>query len=249
MHRRPLLLVVAGVLAAAGVTLVLWWAQGAQDRAEAGVRQVEVLAATGVVERGEPLEDALGSGRVAPVTVPADQVLADATSDVDSLRGRVALTTIYPGEQLIAAKVGTAADVESASSLPVPPGLVAIAVNLTDPGRVGDFVRPGSRVAVFVTGSLDDAGRDVTRLLLREVTVIGAGSTSQVTPVDSDAARDETTDAAAALPDTLLTIAVDQRQAEKVLYAQSHGELALALLPADARLRASDGVDATNLFN
>ena len=86
--------------------------------------------------------------------MPQAQVLAGATTDGAAFNDLIALTTIYPGEQLIAEKFGGAYDVEAETSLPIPKGNMAISVNLTDTARVGSFVNPGAEVAIFLTGNV-----------------------------------------------------------------------------------------------
>jgi len=246
MERRRILLVVAGVVAALGAALVFLYAQGAEDRAVAQFETVEVLSAAQQIERGESMDDALAAGKVTLVPVTVDAVLAGASADDESFAGRVALTTIYPGEQLLPAKFGGADDVETTSTLPVPQGMVAISVSLTDQGRVGSFTQPGSEVAVYLSATPEDGSPAFTRMLLPKVTVIGAGSTSQVPA--ATASGEDGAAVAEQLPNTLLTLAVEQQEAEKVLYAQDHGTLAFALLPAKGELEDTGGVDDTNLF-
>ena len=62
-----------------------------------------------------------------------------------------------------------------------------------------------------------------------------------------------TTDASGAqtqeqLPKTLLTLAVSQAEAERVLFASANGELAFGLLNNDSTVAASGGVNPSNLF-
>ncbi len=245
MERRKILLVVAAVVAALGATLVFLYAQGAENRAVAQFQTVEVLSAAQRIERGESMDDALAAGKVTLEAVTVDEVLAGAGADDEVFAGQVALTTVYPGEQLLPVKFGAAAEVESTSTLPVPEGKVAIAVSLTDQGRVGSFTRPGSEVAIYLSAAPEDGTPAFTRMLLPRVTVIGAGSTTQV---QSTAEATEGGTVPEALPNTLLTLAVEQSEAEKVLFAQGAGTLSFALLPAKGELEDTGGVDAANLF-
>ncbi len=244
MERRKILLVVAAVVAALGATLVFLYAQGAENRAVAQFQTVEVLSAAQRIERGESMDDALAAGKVILEPVTVDEVLEGAGADDEVFAGQVALTTVYPGEQLLPVKFGAADEVESTSTLPVPEGKVAIAVSLTDQGRVGSFTRPGSEVAIYLSAVPEDGSPAFTRMLLPRVTVIGAGSTTQV----QSAAATEGGTVAEELPNTLLTLAVEQGEAEKVLFAQDAGTLSFALLPAKGELEDTGGVDAANLF-
>ncbi len=155
----------------------------------------------------------------------------------------MALTTVYPGEQIISDKFG--GEAEADSPLQIPKGQLAISVNLTDPARVAGFVNPGSQVAIFLNGSDQTAGQPFTRLLLDRVTVLGVGSTTPVSTTTTDPAGQQTTEQ---LPRTLLTLAVDQNDAQRVLYASGNGELSFALLTPDSRVKPGPGVTAQNLF-
>jgi pilus assembly protein CpaB len=149
----------------------------------------------------------------------------------------VALSTIYPNEQIIADKFGAAG---KSTRLTIPDGNIAISVTLSDTGRVAGFVAPGNDVAIFAVSS-PSGGGDTTRLLLPKVQVIAIGDTTV-----ASAAEDPATPSAS--PQTLVTLSVNQVQAEKVMYAASHGELSFALLNDKSKVAPGPGVDASNLF-
>jgi pilus assembly protein CpaB len=176
--------------------------------------------------------------------VSKDALLDGYQTTTDSLGGTVSLGTIYPGEQIIQAKFGQSAAVQS--SLQIPDGMMAASVNLTDPGRVAGFVNPGSQVAVFLSGTDPQSGQAYTRLLLDRVTVLGVGSTTPVSTTTTDQSGASTTEQ---LPRTLITMALDQQQVEKMTFAASNGELSFALLTDKSTVQAdSAGMDATSLF-
>lgn len=246
MNRRRILLVAAAVVAALGAALVFLYVRSAETRAEEKFDTVEVLRATQQIESGETAEAALASGKIALEAVARDQIIGGATDDGTQFQGKVALTTVYPGEQLLPIKFGGATDVESASSLTIPEGQLAITVNLTDTARVAGFVNPGSEVAIFLSGTaLAPTNEDFTRLLLPKVTVLGVGSTTQVTTTTTDETGAQTVEA---LPRTLFTLALNQQQVEKVLFAQGHGELAFGLLNGASQVRPGPGTTAPDLF-
>lgn len=244
MDRRRLLILGAAVVAALGVALVLLYARGADQRAEDRFGGVDVVVATRQIAPGESIESAEAAGKIGTASVARDDVLDGAGVTTGDLDGEVALVTIYPGEQLIAAKFGSSAD--AAATLPIPPGKMAVSVNLTDAARVSGFLEPGSEVSVFLNGADPQSGQPFSRLLLPRVTVLGVGSTAPVATTTTDDDGAATTEE---LPRTLLTIAVGQENAQKVLYASSNGELAFALLNGDSKVRAgAGGVTSTNLF-
>lgn len=244
MDRRRILLVAAVLVAAMGATLVFFWAKGADTRAEQRFDTVEVLRATALIEPGEKIEDAQAAGKLALQAVAQDQLLEGYQTTTDALVGTAALAPIYPGEQIIAAKFGTSAAVQSA--LQIPDGMLAISVNLTDPARVAGFVNPGSEVAIFLTGAAEGDGSSFARMLLPRVTVLGVGSTTPVSTTTTDETGASTTEQ---LPRTLLTLAVEQGQAEKILYAQGNGELAFGLLTEESSVAPGPPVTFETLFN
>ena len=248
MNRRKVLLLVAAVIAALGTALVFVYVQGADNRADAQYGAVQVLRATKQISPGETVAAAQAAGKMGLGSVSRKDLLPGALSGLDPISEDVATATIYPGEQIVADKFGASG---SSSSLAMPKGMLAISVQLGDPQRVAGFVSPGDKVAIFMSGS--QAGKSdgqFTRLLLPSVQVIAAGATTSQTA----ATPAPTADGAAAaqpaepIPTTLLTVAVTQADAERVLYATKNGELAFALLDDDSQVAASAGVTWSNLF-
>ena len=244
MGRRRILLVVAVVVAALGAALVFVYAKGAEDRAAEKFDTVDVLVATSEIQRGESANAAYESGKIDIRKVPRAQVLDGATADGTAFTDQYALTSLYPGEQLIPAKFGGADEVEAATTLPIPEGMVAISISLSDTARVGPFIKPGARVGVFLTGTLPPSNVPTTKLLMRDLLVLATGSTTTM----AEPAAGQAAAAEEELPNTLFTLAVTQKQAEKILFAQGLGELALALTSENSNLKVGDGVRAEDLF-
>jgi pilus assembly protein CpaB len=243
MDRRRILLVVAVLVAALGSALVFLYTKGADTRAAEKFDSVEVLKATAIINPGETIEDAQAAGKLALAPTAKDSLLDGYQTTTDGLAGTVSLGTVYPGEQIIAAKFGAAAAVQS--SLQIPDTNMAVTVNLTDPARVAGFVNPGSEVAIFLTGTDQGSGTGFARLLLDRVSVIGVGSTTPVTTTTTDQSGASTTEQ---LPRTLLTLSVDQVQAEKLLYAQGNGELAFGLLTEKSTVAPGPAMTFETLF-
>lgn len=247
MDRRKILLVVAVVVAALGAGLVFVYAQDAEDRASEQVATVDVLVVTAPISPGELASDAAASGKILSQPVPADQVLEGSTDDGTVFAGQIALTKLYPGEQLLTQKFGTVEDIESEVSLPIPDGMVAKPVALDDVARVGGFTTPGSRVGVFVTGTFAPSTEPETRLLLDEVTILATGSTTISAPATNpDGTVAPVTDA---VPISQYTLALKPRDAARVTLAQTLGSLSLVLLPPDAKLEIGDSITADSVFS
>ncbi|RHW26956.1 Flp pilus assembly protein CpaB [Nocardioides immobilis] len=233
MDRRKLLLVVAAVIAVLGVALVFVYAKGADKRAADKFDTVEVLVATQKISPGESFDDALESGKLELADIAQAQVLDGADDESDEFEGKLALTTVYPGEQVVPAKFGGAFDIEAAATLPIPEGKIAISILVNDDGRVGKFLAPGAEVAVIFT-DIDRSTQEpiLTKVLLNRVTVLAAGTTTSLNgDGNQDASAEDAPEAQSEQGiQQLLTIAVSQRDAERVRFAEKDGELTAALL-------------------
>ena len=251
MGRRTVLLIVSVLVAALGTSLVFMYVKTADARAADQYDTRQVLKAVEIIQPGETLAQAQQAGKIAMGTVPVGSLLDGALSGTTGLADKVALTTVYPKEQIVAAKFGSPGDQKV---LTIPDGKMAISVQLTDPARVAGFVSPGAEVAVFV--SAEPEAQDLqtgattklpefTRLLLPRVQVIGVGDTTVISTTTTDEEGAQTTEQ---IPRTLLTLAVDQDEAERVLYGAKNGELAFGLLTDKSSVKSGNGVTAANMF-
>lgn len=250
MGRRSVLLGVAALIAAAGTALVLLYVQGIDSRATADQQPVRVLTATVQIEPGETMAGVQAAGKVDLVEWPQAKVLPSAVSSAEGFQDQVAVSTIYPGEQIIPEKFG---DVGDQDVLSIPKGKMAVSVELTDPARVAGFVNPGSDVAVFVSGQplvIKSDGStlplpEISKLLLRKVQVIGVGQTTVLSTTKTTVAGEATTEE---IPKTILTLAVTQDEAEQLFLSSKTGELSFALLTDKSITKDSVGTTVDDLY-
>lgn len=240
MDRRKALLFTAALIAAIGTALVFLYVRGADARAASQFETVEVMVVATPLATGESVATAQAQGKFTTSVVPAQSVLPGALVSLDPVLEKVALTPMYAGEQVMESKFG---DLGSQAELALPEGKLAISINLDDPARVAGFLDPGDQVAIFMNGTDDDG--PWTRLLLRNVTVVGLGGTSaaMTSQVDPEAPVQDT------MSQALLTLGVTQAEAERIFYASRNGELTLGLLDQDSQVAKGDRVDASNLFD
>ena len=244
MGRRTLLLLVALVVAAAGTTMVFLYVNGVNDRALADQKPVQVLVATAPIATGTTASEAQSAGALEKRTISRASVAQGALSDITPIADMVALGPIFAGEQILAEKFGQPGDT---SALPIPEGKLAVSVQLADPARVAGFVAPGSNVAVFLTiGSGRGGNSEITRVLLPKVQVIATGASTIVSTTTTEGGAVQTEE----LPKALLTLAVTQAEAQKVVYGSQHGQMYFGLLTEKSEVDVSDGgVTAENLFD
>ncbi len=244
MDRRRIFLVVAVIVALMGTALVFLYVRGADQRAESRFETVEVLRVTQAIEAGESIDDAAAAGKIAMQPVVRDYLQSGYQTSLDALTGQFANVTIYPGEQVVESKFDEEITAGT-SALPIKETESAVSVNLTDPARVAGFVNPGSEVAIYYS-AIGGSG-PFTRLLLDRVTVIGVGSTTPA-PASTTTTTAEGEPAPEALPRTLLTLSLDQKSSEKVIFGQGNGELSFGLLTEKSKIAPSPGTNSANLF-
>jgi pilus assembly protein CpaB len=236
MGRRTVLLIVAAVIAVLGSAMVILYVHGADNRAQEKQQPVTVLKAKSQIDPGETVAQAMQAGKIVSSEVPQSQILIGAMQDMSSLNNEVALTTIYPGEQIVSSKFGSPGDQQL---LNIPDKDIAISVSLSDTGRVSGFVSPGSNVAIFV--NIDDK----VQLLMEKVQVIAVGDTTITNTTTTDQSGQSTTEQ---LPKTLFTLAVTQPEAQKILLAAATGDLAYGLLTDKSVVHKSPATTLGNLF-
>ncbi len=265
MKRSVVAALVAIVLALVGCAAVVLYVRGADARALAGQRAVTVLVVHKTIPAGTTGKQIVDGGYTEPVTVPASTVPADALSTVDGDLLTLAVTADQQPRQLLLRGAFDAPTVHS-GGLSVPDGMLAVSVAMHVPAQVAGYVQPGSSVAIFDTFNVAEGkGRvpagdglssshdydQATRLLLPKVTVLaiggrgtpGAATSPQPVATGSGSGSTQTQS-----DDVLVTLAVSQDQAQRLVLATQSGALYLALLGNGADVRPGDGIDNYSLF-
>jgi pilus assembly protein CpaB len=251
MARRSMLLIVAILIAALGTAMIVLYVRGIDDRATQGQELVEVLTATAVIEAGETVSAAQEAGKFEAKQVRREDMVAGALDSTQDITDLVALGTVYPGEQIISDRFGTLGSIEN---LVIPDDKMAVSIELTDFERVAGFVNPGSEVAIFGSAAtpvrrLPDGTEQtlsaVTRIILTRVPVIGVGTTSVTSTTITTDGGEQVTEA---VPRTIITVAVTQEEAEKLVLADRTTELTFALLGAETDSRDKAGVNPVDIL-
>jgi pilus assembly protein CpaB len=246
MGRRTVLLISSVLIAAVGTALVALYVRGADSRAQAGAASVKVYVANDPIQAGTTAKAMVDeSGLLKLETMPARLVPPDAVRDVDTLTslGSKPLTrAVLADEPLRAAMFGTTAGAQIAAK-----GM-AVSIQLSDAARIPAVLDSGAYVAVFATVT---EGAPKTQLLLPKVQVLAVGN--DIVPGSAALANGKkaTQRSSAAVPASIITLDVDQKDAEKLIYASSTGkELYFALLNGDQKEASPSGggTDEGNLF-
>jgi pilus assembly protein CpaB len=252
--KRILAVLAAVLLAGLGAVAVLGYAGAADARAVAGQEARTVYVSAQPVPAGTSLGDAVAEGLLTKDVFAAKAVPAGALEKVGPENEQlVATSDVAVGEIVLASRFG--AQQEADTALVVPEGMVAITVELTDAGRVGPFLRPGSRIAVFDTyesrdpqnedlrpggraGQLgDDQAADVngTRVVLTDAEVLAVGDVTidgRAPEAGADGSEEDAVTGVPAeeVPTTLVTVAVTPEDGQRLVHAAQTGHLYAGLL-------------------
>lgn len=212
MRTRIIAVVVAAVLAVVGAGVLVMAVRSADDRAAAGEQLVPVLVVTAAIPAGTSGDHLGGSVRVEKI--PAAYVPRDAVADASDLAGLVAAVDLVAGEQVLAGRFQTPAELASSGArVSVPAGLQEVAVAVDLQRIAGGAVGPGDKVGVFVSFDPTSGEGSTTQLLLDQVLV---------TSVTSGVAS---SDEAVTQGLVLVSLALTAEQATAVVHAAEFGHI------------------------
>ena len=237
MKSRLLAGTAAVALALVGAILIIVYANGADQRALASTEPREVLVVKEAVPAGTPVNDM--AAKLTVETVPSAGVSTSALSTVDNKAGTVAAVDLVPGEQLLAERLVAPEDVKKQGGVEVPAGLQEVSFQL-EPQRVaGGRINVGDHVGIalnFENGAykakLEDA---TTQLTLRKVLVTAVQRAPGA--ASAEKAEDGTNPQDTTLPEgsLMLTVAVSDVDASKIIFTSINGSLWLTKEPLDAQ--------------
>jgi pilus assembly protein CpaB len=222
VRRRLLAAIAALVLLVAGTLVLLAYVQGADARALAGTRTVEVLVVDQLIPEGTSGDEL--TEFVTTETLPAKAVLDGRVTDLSDLSGRVATVDLQVGEQLLKSRFARPDSLQAPGTVPVPDGLQEISVLLEPQRVIGTRLAAGDTVGVYLSQKLPD-GTGQTSAVLHQVLVTQVQGALAAPDPEADA------EAAAAAPATslMVTLAVTAKDAETVVFGMEHGTLWLSL--------------------
>lgn len=187
-----------------------------QTRVEARNQLSPILVAKGEIPSGtsfaEIIANQLYEVKDLPLSSIPNNAITPETNQQESMKTRGPLVA---GQILVSSFFTSEA--RNTIGLEIPRGMLAITLSIDDVARVGNFVLPGSRVAIFSTGG-SGSGSSATKMLISEVLVLGIGDQTDVSSNMKNP-----------LPSPMVTVALSPVDAERVIFAASTSQLTLAL--------------------
>jgi pilus assembly protein CpaB len=244
LARRFLAAFAALLLLVVGTAVLVAYVRGADSRALAGVRTVDVLVADELIPEGTTAAEL--DDLVRTETVPAKTAVDGRVTDLDALAGRVASVDILPGEQLFAGRFARPDDLQPPGTVDVPAGLQEVSVLLEPQRAVGGRLAAGDKVGVVVSLTFED-GTAATHAVLHRVLVTQVqGAPAPAASTDEQETASSGTPAPSA--SLMVTLAVSAAQAEAVVFGIEHGTLWLSAEPDGALVDGTDVITQGNIY-
>lgn len=247
MKNRAFIIILAVVLAVCGSAGVFLYVRSADSRAIAGQQAVTVLVAKERIPAGTTAEGVMQL--VDKQQMPKSSVPANALAELDtSIVDLVTSSEIAEGQLVTKALFTEQASL--AKGISIPDGMIAVTVPTEAWQRAGGLIQKGSKVAVFDTFTVMDGKGNTpsgdglskqyernqsTRLLLTGLEVLSVVDEKQAAE-DGDVGK------------AIVTVAVKQADAEKLIHGQQTGTLYFALLGGKSEVTPGNGVDNRSLF-
>jgi pilus assembly protein CpaB len=259
VRTRILTIVLAAVLGLLGVVAVVAYAHQANQRAVAGLHAETVLVANAAIPAGTSLKQARKEHLLTPEEVPASSL---STPPVKSSTDGQLVTTasVAKGQLLLLNMLGNAGSAQTSSSFIIPKGMVAVTVNMCIAEAVASYITPRSHIAVFDTiaskGSTVQRSCDAqhqilnanaiangaaaTRLVLSDAEVLAVGQSPAAQSTSQNnipaATADPASSATSTNTEVLVTVAVHQADAERLILIDEVGMPYMALLGPQASM-------------
>jgi pilus assembly protein CpaB len=238
---RMLAGVVAVLLALVGAVIMVTYAQGADQRAVKSLDPVDVLVVKTTVPAGTPVEAMKAS--VTVEQLPGTAVGKTALKTLDDSTGRVAAVDLIPGEQLVAERLVAPEDLKTSGSVKVPAGLQEVSFQLEPQRVVGGRLEPGDHVGVFISmtaGGLESKPGETTQLSMHKVLVTAVqrapeGAAAKPAPSATAGAEADPRDINLPTGSLMITVAVNDVNADKVVFASEFATIWLSKEPLDAQ--------------
>jgi pilus assembly protein CpaB len=183
---------------------------------------VPVLVAKSLIQKGTPGEVVASNQRYQVSNIPKNSVTSGALTQPSELSGTVALTAVYPGQQLTSSEFGSTADAGLSGSLSK--NQRAVVVPLDSPSSVGGQISQGDSVDVYalVTPSTTNA-QPIAKLVLPNMYVMGIGNGN-------------------------VTLRATPTQAGELIWASNNAKIWLTLRPGGATVAKPPAVTALTLL-
>ena len=210
---------VGGFAAAFGALLLLLYLAQYRNSVDESGTPITVLVAKSLIEKGTPGDIVGLKGLFQTTDAPRDQLQDGAITDPSALRGRLATSDVYPGEQLTTGDFSASASGALGAQIAGNQRAIAVPID-TAHGMVGQL-RTGDRIDVLAGFNVSSGGggftaRPVMKVLTQNVLVLEAPKRA-ATGVASNTAQ--------------VVLRTTYREAAEIAWAVDNGKIWVVLRP------------------
>ena len=221
-------LAVASLLALAAIVLVLFYANSYKDGGNSSSGGVTVLVATQTITQFTPGDQIVEGKFFRESSVPQSAVVDGAVSSSDQLKGLVARSDIYPGEQLSLNQFQKSQTTSVAVNLS--PGQRAVSFPVEAGSGLVDQVQRGDRVDVVGTFDVVPVGANGLPITGAQPIPMTRTVVSNALVLEPPASTDPSNTNGP--NDPVMTLAINNDDVQSVLFAQEKGSIWFVLRPA-----------------
>jgi pilus assembly protein CpaB len=230
MKRRAIGVLVAVALTLTGTLMLVSYVRGAENRAVAGEKLVDVLVVAQPVKKGTAAS-AL-NGKVKLERVPARVRPETAVASLSSLRGLVATADLALGEPLVRGRFGKPNSLDVQGSIDTT-NLVKVAASFDLERALNGQIKLGDTVAAVISAETKDGDR-LTRVVLHQLPVVSVtGAVASAADAEEDD-KGKVKESSGSNAKVTVTLAMTEAQAGQFVWGMEHGSIWLALEPAQA---------------
>jgi pilus assembly protein CpaB len=245
-----LILVAVGIAAVAAVANVLYL-NGVQDRANNHARLLSVFVVAQDIPKGTPGETAISQNLIKSSSIPAQFRPAQALTDINLIRGKVAETSLAAGQVVVDGQFVEPKAAQVTFSQRIPAGQVAVTLNFDAIHSVNNLLVPGDKVDMIVPFSPTPprAGQGVLpsgveSFFYQNVNILAIGSAAAPQAGETNAVTNPGSGT--------ITFSLPPAAAERVLLLTGNGssgnQIYLALVPPDNQATDIPPMDSSQLF-
>jgi pilus assembly protein CpaB len=233
---RTIIVIAAVAAALLAGTAASAFLSGSDARAYKGATLVKVYKVAKDIPKGFSGDEAIVSEKVKADKMPQEFRPGTALTDVNALRGKVAVTALSANQVVVDGMFVDPRVAQVTAAQRIPTGQVAVTVSLDQVHGVANLLVPGDKVnvMVLVDGAERTLYQNVQILFIGTTAAPQAGDTAEVVNPGSN----------------LITFAVPQGAATKIVFAAGQpGGLYLSLVPPDYKPVDVPPANTGSLFN
>ena len=234
--RRTVILIVAVVVAAVAAFATYAWLDGVQERANKDAKLVRVFKVAKDIEKGTSGEQAIQAEAVSSDEAPQEFRPATALTDINLIRGRVAVTRLTAGQIVVDGMFVDPREAQVTAAERIDAGRVAVTVSVDQVQGVAGLLVPGDKVNIMTANP--QGGQ---QLLYQNVEILFIGSTA--------APQAGETQEVVVTASNLITFSVPPAAAQRIIQATKGPGIYLMLVPPDNQPVRVPPADPNNLFS